>query len=949
MPFAAPLGHAPREVCGGRRQAGLVVRPIGPSVRVVGRELELNAVDELLAAASDGLDCLALEGEPGIGKTTLWLEAVRRASDRSFCVLSSRPAASEARLSFAGLGDLFAGVAGEVVAALPVPQREALDAALLRVRPGRAPDQRTVGVALLSVVRSLAACSPVLIAVDDAQWLDGATAAVLEFAVRRFGSMPVKILVTVRVSALPVRTFDCAIHAGRRRVVLVGPLGAQALHDVIRAQLGYIFPYPVLFRLEQAARGNPFYAIEIGRELLARGELSPGERLPVPRDLRQLATARIRRLPAGTRQGLLLAAALTVPRMDLVAGADLSAAEEAGIIVVTSDGRIDFTHPLFSSAVYSAAPLRVRRQAHKCLAGLVEDPEERARHLALAADGPDESIALALEDAGEWARARGATAAAAELLEQASTLTPGNRTDDGLRREIKAAEHHYHAGDLVRARALLGRVLDRRPGARFRAKALYLLGQLSIHASTFTEAIALFTEALNEAGDDQPLRVPIELALAFAAAMSGDFPSQRDYSYAALRDAQSIGDRALLAQALAHVQISNFFAGDGVKEADLERVLKLEDLDRPVASTHRPSLIVGVMLIGTGQFERARRVDRDLYTWISERGEESSLPFLAGFLAWIECSRGDPASAARFAKEGLDASLHLGSETMQAWNRAFGALAAAIKGDVAHSRSEIEESLRLLHRTGWIWGLSYALAALGFLELSLGNPAGTAAALGDLTARVESQGLIDPFLFGLFLPDEIEALIALGDLERARSLIGLLDHRGRVLDRAWALAAAARCQGLLAAARGDLAAALESLEHALDQHERMSMPLELGRTLLVRGQLERRTRQKAKASRSLQEALAIFERVGARLWARRTSSELARLGLRRSAPGQLTVSERRVAELAASGLKNREVAAQLFISQKTVEANLARVYRKLEIGSRAELGARLAPTKISEQ
>lgn len=431
--------------------------------------------------------------------------------------------------------------------------------------------------------------------------------------------------------------------------------------------------------------------------------------------------------------------------------------------------------------------------------------------------------------------------------------------------------------------------------------------------------------------------------------MSGDFSSQRAYSYTALRDAQSIGDRALLAQALAHVQISDFFAGDGVTEADLERVLKLEDLDRPVASIHRPSLIVGVMLIGTGQFERARRVERDLHTWISERGEESSLPFLAGFLAWIECSRGDPAAAARFAKEGLEASLHLGSETMQAWNRAFGALAAAIKGDVSHARSEIEESLRLLHRTGWVWGLSYALAAQGFLELSLGNPAGTAAALGDLTARVESQGLIDPFLFGLFLPDEIEALIALGDLERARSLIGMLDDRGRVLDRAWALAAAARCQSLLAAARGDLTAALESLEHALAQHERMSMPLELGRTLLVRGQLERRARQKAKASRSLHEALAIFERVGARLWASRTSSELARLGLRRSAPGQLTASERRVAELAASGLKNRDAAARLFISQKTVEANLARAYRKLEIGSRAELGARLAPTKISEQ
>ena len=925
---------------------GLADRAAHRAGTVIGREEELSAVDEFLAATEDEAACLSLEGEPGIGKTTVWQEAVRRARELGFCILSSRPAASEARLSFAGLGDLLADVGAEVSAGLPDPQREALDAALLRAPPGsRAPDHRTVGVALLSVMRSLASCSPVLIAVDDAQWLDRATAAVLEFAVRRLGPMPVRTLVTVRVTARSVRTFDSAVDGRRRRVIRVGPLDAVALHDVIRVQLGYLFPYPVLVRLEQAACGNPFYAIESGRELLAQGEPGPGQRLPVPRDLRRLATARIRRLPAGTRRGLLLAAALSAPRIDLVDGADLSAAEDVGIVVVSADGRIDFAHPLFASAVYSAAPARVRREVHKRLAELVEDPEQQARHQALAADGPDEGIALALEDAGQWARARGATAAAADLLEQASRLTPADRTDDVLRREIKAAEHHYHAGDLARARMLLGQVLGSCPSGPFRAQALYLLGQLSIHASTFTEAMNLFADALGEAGPDPLLTVPIELALAFAAAMAGDFSSQRGHSYVALRQAQSLGDRALLAQALAHVQISNFFAGEGVLEADLEHVLELEDLDRPVASIHRPSLIVAVMLIGTGQFERARRVDGELHAWISERGEESSLPFLAGFLAWIECARGDLADAERFAKEGLDASLHLGSETMQAWNLAFGGLAAAIRGDARRARSEIEQSLRLLHRTGWIWGSNYALAALGFLELSLGNPARAAAALDDLTARVESHGLIDPYLFGLFLPDHIEALIALGELGRAEFLIDLLDQRGRVLDRAWALATAGRCHGLLLAARGDLPAALESLAHALTQHQRMSMPLELGRTLLVRGQLERRSRRKAKASESLQEALTIFEDLGASLWAARTSREHARLGIRRSESGELTTSEHQVAELAALGLRNREVADQLFMSAKTVEANLARVYRKLKISSRAELGAWLAQAR----
>ena len=912
-----------------------------------GREAELGAVEEFVASIPDGLVCLALEGEAGIGKTTVWHEAVNWARERGLCILSSRAAASEATLSFAGLGDLLAQVPGEVFAALPEPQRMALDVALLRAPPGeRALDQHTVAVALLSTIRTLASSSSVLVAIDDAQWLDGATAAVLEFAVRRLDEAAVGILATIRVTPARGRSFDRVIGEGRRRVVRIGPLSAGALHHVITAQLGYAFPRPTLIRIEEASRGNPLYALEFARELLAKGALGPGERLPVSDDLRKLVAARIRRLPANAREALLVASALSSPRIDLVGETPLAAAEEAGIVTIAADGRIGFAHPLFASAVYSAAPASVRREVHRRLAEAVDDLEERVRHLALAAAEPDAGVALALEEAGALARSRGATAGAAELLERASALTPRELAGDCMRRRVRAAEYHFHAGDLARMRSLLEEVLDAAAVGQLRAEALYLLGQASYHENSFPEAIALFEQALEHAADDPLLTVAIEQALSFAVPQAGDFSGGCHHAYAALDLAERLGDRALIAEALAHVAINEFFVGDGVDEAKLDLALASEDVDRPVASTHRPSLIGGVLMIGAGRFEDARRLHGQLYTRLSERGEESSLPFLAGFLAWAECSRGDLAAAARFADEGLDASLHLGSESMQAWTRTFRGLTAAVRGDVCAARSDLDASLGLLSRTNWRWAVTYSLAALGFLELSLGEHAAAAEALDDLTTRVEAQGLIDPFAFSPFLPDEIEALIALGQLERAEPLIGLLERRGRELDRAWALATAGRCRGLLLSARRDQPGALDAVERALAQHDRLAMPLELARTLLVRGEIARRGRRKRAARESLMRALAIFERLGAMLWAERARTDLARLGLR-AAPGELTESERRVAELAASGLTNRDVAAQLFISPKTVEANLSRAYRKLGIHSRAELGARLGAERQS--
>lgn len=239
-------------------------------------------------------------------------------------------------------------------------------------------------------------------------------------------------------------------------------------------------------------------------------------------------------------------------------------------------------------------------------------------------------------------------------------------------------------------------------------------------------------------------------------------------------------------------------------------------------------------------------------------------------------------------------------------------------------------------------------ASLALLELSLGNAEAAWAACEPLVRPLEEHGIREP-VPAFFLPDALEALISLGELDRAERLIDQLERQGRELERAWALASGARCRALLLAARGDLAGSGAAASRALAEFERLEMRFDCARTLLVKGVSERRAKKRARAKTSLEEALAEFERLGAALWAERARSELGRADWRRTSDGELTVTEQRVAELAAGGLTNREVAAALFVSAKTVEANLARIYRKLGIRSRAELGARMNSAASAER
>jgi DNA-binding CsgD family transcriptional regulator len=919
---------------------------------VLGREAELEAVDAFLERAATGLEALVIEGEPGIGKTTLWRGALERARGASVLVLSAGPVHAEAQLGFAALADLLEPVADDLLPGLPEPQRAALAVALLREAPGsRRIDQRTISSACLSLLRELASEGPVVVAVDDLQWLDRPSARVIEFAIRRLSELPVGLLGCERLEETSRVRVDLGrtLPEGRLTRLRLGPLSLASLHELLNERLGRSYARPALLRILQASGGNPFFALEIARALGSREDLRPQEPLPVPADVRTLVRRRIERLPTPTRRALLRAAVLSQPTEALL-GPSLAPAVRGGLIHDLADGRIAFTHPLYASAVYEAAPPEERRNTHRDLAKRVEDVEARARHLALATSAPDEQVAAELDGAAERARSRGAPEIAAELQERALELTPTGDRHAAQQRGLVAAEDWFHAGAPTRARSLLEDTLDGLNDRVLRAHALRLLAEVRFHEQSVPEAIELLRAAAEEAGDEPELRTPVERDLVFAlVSVSFDFEAARPHAEALISYAERLADNALLAEALAAATILEFLLGGGIHEQRLARALALEDPDHRVPAEFRPTLIAGFLAFYTGRFERARSLLYPLRDQLRVRGDEADLPILLGHLSWLECAAGAFSAARRLADEAREAATLAENETMTAMSLAFAALVEAHAGRVEVCRDLIDAALQTARRTGYGIASMWASAALSLLELSLGDAEAAHRALEPWTEFVEEEGLAEP-IRAFFLSDAIEALIALGQLERAERLTGMLAARGRELDRSWALATSERCRALLYASRGDLAPALREIESARIEHERLPVPLELGRTLLVKGQIERRAKRRSAAKESLENAVAIFEELGAGPWAEKARAELARVGLRRPASRGLTETERRIAELAATGLKNREVAAKLFLSPKTVEANLARAYRKLDIHSRAELGARLAsPGRQSAQ
>jgi DNA-binding CsgD family transcriptional regulator len=898
---------------------------------LVGRDDELEVVTSLLVrAAAGGSGCCLIEGAVGIGKTALWNAALEFATQRGYLVLRAQPVEAETAYSFAAIADLLRPALDEVLKGLPARQKVALETALL-IDEGtdRAPDPHAVSKAALTALELLAKKRPVVVAVDDAQWLDSPSRMTLQFVARRLTAR-MALLMTERTEGHGEPTIQLE---GVR--LTLRPLSAGALHQFIHERIGVALPRPTLLRLHEASGGYPLYALEIARALRARSsDLPVPDPLPVPGNLRQLVGRRLAAISPETRSALLAVASSARPAPELLSPEALQEAIATEVIAVEG-ARVRFTHPLFASVLSVEASPAERRSVHRKLADLVEDEEEAARHIALAATGPDEIIAARLERAAARARGRGAPTAAAELMERARELTPESRTADRLRRAVDAAEFVVAARALG-AEELLEAVLPATTG-NLRARALQLLA-VPRGLNDNRAAAPLLEEALEHV-EDPMLELRIRLQLSDPI-LRGTSDRSIVHAERAVELAERGGDAGLLAAAAA-----SRAALQGKAIEDLERPARMEELSRGGVQAR---LLLAWVHLARGS-DAGRLLLKTLLDESLAAGLRTHNSVIA-MLAYAEGRAGNARRAKELATEFLLYSVPEHNTTGETGGLGIRAYAEACLGELSDARRDADASMRIADAVGFVGRSIQTRGVLGFIDLSAGDVDRAAAYFREAVARLfaADQRAWPPLAhtrlaIPTLLADAVEAFAELGRIEEARPLIGWLE-RDRI--NPWHSALAAHCRGLTAAARGEQDRAQTELRDAAERLEPLSLPLDHGRALLALGSAQRRGRRKTDARRSLERGLEVFEEIGAPLWAASARRELARIGGRPRAEPGLTASERRVAELVASGHTNKEVAATLFISTKTVEGHLANVYTKLGVRSRAELARKVASEEI---
>jgi DNA-binding CsgD family transcriptional regulator len=893
---------------------------------------------------------LVIDGEAGIGKTSLFDATLTKAREHGFAIFSCRPAAAEAAFSFAALADLLSPVLPEGLGRLPEPQRRALAAALLLDElEGSAPDKRAIAFAVYQLLRERGG-SPLLIAVDDVQWLDAASASVLAFALRRLAATPAATLVARRSSGgepAPLG-LDRTLPSEQLRWLRLGPLSLGATHRLLRNRLGISFPRPTLVQLHDTSGGNPFYALELGRALEQSGRRpGAGERLTAATSISSLVSARLAALSEDVREVLEPVALLSQPTVSIVEAVASDTATvrgrlrtaEAAAIIELDDERVRFSHPLLAACVEAELDPRQRRSLHRRLAELVGDPEQSARHLALGANGPSGEVAKQLETASAIAALRGASVAAAELAELSVSLTPGDARGEVLRRQLLAADHHYASGDAERSRENLERLLDQLPAGSERAKVLRRLGEYS--PNDLEKSERLLEQAFLEAASDPRLQAEIVMPRVSTAALRHGPAAGVQLARNLARVVEDSGDPVLMAMFLAELSLSELLSAEGLTPGVLERALELEQQVGPLPSPTTPTLVEGVRLMYANEHDPAREALQRAHTAAVARGSESGQDRALQFLTHLECRAGEWGRADEYAEAILQAGEQWGLDLEGSPTLWLRGLVDAYLGRLDQARARATEGVARSRAWNEQAFLARNLAVLGLIDLSTGDYSAAAQRLGPLVRRSHERGA--GFESSVYPPRElaIEALVAVGDLDEARVQLGWLEEAGRRRATPWPLAMGARCRGLLQAAEGDLEAALASCEQALKVHERMPVPFERARTLLIYGTILRRAKRRRAARETIEEALSIFESLPAPVWAAKARAENARIGGRAASDSGLTPSERRIAEVVAEGKTNKEAAAGLFISVHTVEDALKRIYRKLGVRSRTELSRRL--------
>jgi DNA-binding CsgD family transcriptional regulator len=912
------------------------------TLEIVGRDEELASLYAFIDEAGAGPSAVVLEGEAGIGKSTLWLAAVEHARRRGLRVLASRPAEAERSLAHVGLGDLLQDVLDDVLPALPAPRRRALEVALLlEEATDDAVDPRALAIATRSALQVLAEDKPLLVAIDDVQWFDASSAGALAFALRRLTVSHVLLLFAERLHDGEKRLgLEQVLAADSIQRLSVGPLSVGALHRLLRDRLDRPFARQTLLRIHERSGGNPFFALELAR--VAEPHRDPAEPLQVPETLEELLRARISGLPASTRRALALASALGTTSQSLLerAGVAADALDPAFVaqVIQREDGSIRFTHPLLASLLYGDLG-EERRSVHERLAGILEDPVLRARHLALSTEAPDSDIAAELDDAVRLAADRGAAALAAELAEQALRLTPQDGRGERLRRALAAARAHHAAGEWTRARTIATDLLAETEIGPLRADALVLLAEIE----SVDRAVALLEEALGEAVSRPALQSEIHCRLAWATRFRRGYVRALEHARAALELAEELEDDVLRARARVVQAILGWMVGD----ADAPQLQATADDFATALGGERLVQEATLAVVNTfapaSKREEARALlVREYRAW-RERDEPRSARALWG-LSWLEFWAGQWLLSAEHAARAHDISIQYGLEVPQ--DHLPIALVALHRGQLELAREHSERGLRLAEEQFALHPPQH-LAILGLVARGSGDAAGAAQWLGKADRQATALGWGEPSI-RWWSADHVELLLELDRIHDAVRVLDLWEADATRLGREWVLAQVARCRGLAAAARGDLEEALALLERAVGEHEAVGDPFGRARAVLALGVVRRRAHQKRAAREDIEAAIDAFETIGAAGWAAKARSELARIGGRRSRGGELTPTERKLAELVAEGRSNKEIAAGLFVTPKTVGTTLSRMYAKLGVHSRTELIRRLAERPASK-
>jgi DNA-binding CsgD family transcriptional regulator len=896
---------------------------------LIGRKRELGQLDALLREARLGRGrALVLRGSAGIGKTVLLDHAVQQAS--GFQVLHYTAVESEAELPFAGLQALL-GRLLDRLPEIPEPQAQALRAALALESTANT-NRLAVYAGALSLFGVAAERVPLLVVVDDAHWLDRPSAEALTFAARRLTAESLALLFAIREG----EGMDLGVALP---TIELGPLEVAASIELLHERFGSAIAAKVARHLAAATGGNPLALLEVApllseAERVGREPLS--DHLPASESVERTVRRALRNLPPETRRALLTAATSDSPM-----GGDLAAlepAEDAGLVRIHA-GSVAFRHPLVRSAVYHAASAEERRAAHRALADALTDEEDvdrRAWHLSAAADRPDESVAAALEGAASRFAERGGQASASRALERAAELSGD---DDACARRLHAAGRAAeHGGDLERAALLAERALARGRDPGVRAAAMLLAWQADDWRGLADDAVDLEPEA-ERLAPLYPARASLLLHVSSAAAWR-----RLDLERAlrlAQRSVEMFPVRApwpgkapwepWMAQAAASTRWNLAFIllllGRPIEADEAVRGL-VPDADLSLnyhAYTERYDE-------GRSNIERVLRSRR-------AAGHVWAEMWMTRSLAFVDLLQGRFPAARAGAARSLGIAESLGVPGVIAFSLAILAWLAAVEGRESEAREHASRADDLAQRgLGHLLLRGWLQATLGLLELGLARPLAAIEKLAPVADLAERHGVREPSVLP-YAPDLVEAYARAGDRQAATRELEKLAELAGALDRRWALAAVARLHGLLGG-DDDLD---EHFGAALDLHEQgAGSAFERARTELLYGERLRRAKRRVDAREHLRSAIELFDGLGAAPWSEQARRELRASGEsipRRdpTAPEKLTPQELQIALQVAEGKTNRDVAAALFLSPKTVEFHLTRVYRKLNIHSRAEL------------